>query len=161
MLRISPDDFKEAQGVLPNNKRISPVGWWTQRSTASVGRLAVNALKVNNMKPAAAGGERVWSVFGSTWSPLRATMLVGRVGLLCFIKYNSRIVADLMPGAAVGSSNGMYSWEEFYEWLDTMPGLQLDASGHVVPDEEGAPAAGGGVEAGDFEKENDDDEMDG
>ena len=73
---------------------------------------------------------------------------------MCFIMYNSRIVADLMPGMAVGSSSGMYSWEEFYEWLDSMPELQLDASGHVVTDEGGAPAAGGRVDAGDSEKEN-------
>jgi hypothetical protein len=81
-----PEHAFELQG-LPCN----PVNWW-----ADYGKLCPDLQRVSKLflsiPPSAAGGERNWSVWSHVWSSKRACMSVGRVAMLVYVYFNSRVL---------------------------------------------------------------------
>jgi hypothetical protein len=84
----------------------------------------VPARKLVNIPPAAIGGERCWSDFATIWTSKRARLLVGRVAMLAFIYYNSRVL-----GSEAGRGAAECSWEGCLERLEAMPELCFGATG--------------------------------
>ena len=94
--------------------------------------LQVPARKLVNIPPAAIGGERCWSDFATIWTSKRARTLVGRVAMLAYIYYNSRVLASQAGGGAE------CSWEECLVMLEGMPELCFAPTGEAVDPEQEA-----------------------
>jgi hypothetical protein len=78
------------------------------------------ALKLMSMPPTAAGGERNWSTCSFIWSNSCNRLLLGRVALLVYIYFNSRVLTK------TSRSFSTTDWPSFLEELDTMAELDLD-----------------------------------
>jgi hypothetical protein len=89
------------------------------------------ARKLVNIPPAAIGGERCWSDFATIWTSKRARLLVGRVAMLAYIYYNSRVLAGEGPSGAEECS-----WEGCLECLEGMPELCFGENGLAVEPEQ-------------------------
>ncbi|KAI8473096.1 MAG: hypothetical protein J3K34DRAFT_466868 [Monoraphidium minutum] len=114
---------------------------------------------------AAAGGRHVVVVVGQPrleerpdtlqllgdWDAAPPSCPTWRVGLMAFIYFNSRV---LRRAARVGQG---FSWEEWVEWLDSMPPLKRDEMGRLIdPQEEVARAAAAAAAAAQGEGEQED-----
>ena len=92
------------------------------------------------MPPTAAGGERCFSAFSNVWTDKRANLMVGRVGMLVYIYFNSRVLANQ------ARSDGI-NWEEFVQYLESLPPLEMLMGGddvtEVLPTDGNAAAVAG------------------
>lgn len=120
--------------VLPGGGRLDPLLLY-ERKKEKFPALAAVAERVLAMRPAAAASERVNSAAGANWTARRASLRVGRVGLMVYIYYNWRVLQRGQQSARAPS------WEEWFEWLDTLPPLKRDAHGRLITPEEEAAAA--------------------
>ena len=68
-----------------------------------------------SIPPTAAGGERCFSSFGHIWTPKRAKLPAGRVGMLVYIFFNSR-VTNRLHGPVVQAN-----WDTMAKWLAALP----------------------------------------
>lgn len=85
------------------------VQWWKDNGSKCT-VLQKAAMKVLSIPPSAAGGERNFSVWHHIFSDDRASMRVGRVGLLVYIYANSRMLNR--------AGESVQDWNAFLEALD-------------------------------------------
>lgn len=74
-----------------------------------------------SIPPTSCGSERNFSTWGNIWSNNRARLLVGRVGMLVYLYFNSRALKRHNKGFAASD------WEEFAAYLDTLPPVQVES----------------------------------
>ena len=77
-------------------------------------QLSNAAMRILSIPPTASGGERNWSAFKHIWNDHRTNLLVGKVGMLVYIYFNSRALKRIkdQPSAA--------DWEGFVEYMESL-----------------------------------------
>jgi hypothetical protein len=95
--------------------------------------LAPIAERILCVCPTAAGSERNWSTFKHVWSDTRNSLLLGRVGLLVYIYYNTRVLSREAEAA---------DWEAFISMMADTPAIpELSRLGARISDANIAAAA--------------------
>ena len=77
-------------------------------------QLSDAAMRILSIPPTASAGEHNWSAFKHIWSDHRTNLLVGKVGMLMYIYFNSRALKCIkdQPFAA--------NWEGFVEYMESL-----------------------------------------
>ena len=68
---------------------LDPLEWFAMYGE-NMKQLSDAAMRILSIPPTASGGERDWSAFKHIWSDHRTKLLVGKVGMLVYIYFNSR-----------------------------------------------------------------------
>lgn len=112
--RTTPDKLQMWDHTLSGPATRDGVQWWKDNGDGcSV--LQTAAMKVLSIPPSAAGGERNFSVWHHIFSDNRASMLIGRVGMLVYIYSNSRMAAR--------DQKFVQNWDDFLTALDEQEGV--------------------------------------
>ncbi len=74
-------------------------------------------MKILSIPPTTAGGERNGNTWSFIWTNRRSNLLLGRVALLLYIYFNSRILEKQQKSFSVTD------WTSFLEELEVMPEL--------------------------------------
>ena len=107
-----------------DNTTLSPLDFWA-RKRDKMRALAAVAEKVLVIPPSAASSERLNSAAGATWTARRASLRVGRVGLMVYVYYNWRVLQRKANEASA------MSWDDWFEWLESLPPLERDDNGRI------------------------------
>lgn len=91
-----------------------PLQWWEQWGT-KMPQLQDVALRLLCIPATAAGGERTFSVFSGVWRDDRSRLMLGRVGMIAYVYYNSRMIQSSVPIVTAAD------WDQFAEWVDSLP----------------------------------------
>ena len=95
--------------------------------------------------PHACGCERMgWSVFGGVLSKSRTSLLIGRIGLLAYVRYTYRMAQQRSRTPEADE------WDSFMSWLDTLTPLKAGVQPGATDLDERGPkkAKAGPVAAG-------------